>query len=196
MTSPPRLLRIVSSDFLALRLFCFNIRQHDRQILYVKLHVNGRKCHYRKPQVVHRWCKWSRNFFNSVLRIANNTYKEFFQTSRRIPQSNLRKWNNFLDFSSSIDYWVSQTKLKKSNVNKFEHRNVIVVFQIENSTWFTLKCGQPTCPFRASNSLYINKNAKIFRSYYFNIVCIKIHVHRKRLLLAWNDFWNNCGIIF
>jgi len=49
--------RIVSTDFLALRLFCFNIRQHGRQILYFKLHVNGRKFHYRRPQVVHRWAK-------------------------------------------------------------------------------------------------------------------------------------------
>jgi len=53
------LLRIVSTDFLALRLFCFNIRQHGRQILYFKLHVDGRKFQYRRPhatvrpQVVH-----------------------------------------------------------------------------------------------------------------------------------------------
>jgi len=58
-----RLLRIVSTDFLALRLICFNIRQHGRQILYFKLHVDGRKFHYRRPhaaarpQVVHRWIK-------------------------------------------------------------------------------------------------------------------------------------------
>jgi len=47
----------VSTDFLALRLFCFNICQHGRQILYFKLglHVDGRKFHYRRPQVVHRW---------------------------------------------------------------------------------------------------------------------------------------------
>jgi len=32
----------VSVDFLALRLFCFNIRQHGRQILYFKLNVDGR----------------------------------------------------------------------------------------------------------------------------------------------------------
>ena len=48
-TSPSRLLRIVSTDFLALCLFCFNIRQDGRQILYFKLHVDGRKFHYRRP---------------------------------------------------------------------------------------------------------------------------------------------------
>jgi len=59
-TSPSRLLRTVSTDILALRLFCFNKRQHVRQILYFKLHVDGRKFHYRRPhavvrpQVVHR----------------------------------------------------------------------------------------------------------------------------------------------
>jgi len=35
----------VSTDFLALHLFCFNIRQHGRQILYFKLDVDGR-CFY------------------------------------------------------------------------------------------------------------------------------------------------------
>jgi len=44
----------VTTDFLALRLFCFNIRQHGRQVLYFKLHVDGRKFHYGRPQVVHR----------------------------------------------------------------------------------------------------------------------------------------------
>jgi len=39
---------------LAFRLFCFNIRQHGRQILYFKLHVDGRQFHYRRQQVVHR----------------------------------------------------------------------------------------------------------------------------------------------
>jgi len=32
-TSPSRLLCIVSTDFLALRLFCFSVRRHNRQIL-------------------------------------------------------------------------------------------------------------------------------------------------------------------
>jgi len=32
-TSPSRLLRIMSTAFLALRLFCFNICLHSRQIL-------------------------------------------------------------------------------------------------------------------------------------------------------------------
>jgi len=46
----------VLTDFLALRLFFFNIRrQHGRPILYFKLHVDGRKFHYRRPQVMHRW---------------------------------------------------------------------------------------------------------------------------------------------
>jgi len=36
-------LRIVLTDFLALRLFCFNIYQHGRQILCFKLHVDGRR---------------------------------------------------------------------------------------------------------------------------------------------------------
>ena len=56
-TSPSRLLHIVSTDFLAFRLFCFNIRQQGRQVLYFKLHVDGRKFHYRRSPVVHRWFK-------------------------------------------------------------------------------------------------------------------------------------------
>jgi len=56
-TSPSRLLRIVSTDFLAFRLFCFNICQHGCQILYFKLHVVGWNFNYIKgriwPQVVH-----------------------------------------------------------------------------------------------------------------------------------------------
>ena len=58
-TSPSRLLRIVSTGFLALRLFSFNIRQQGRQMLHFNLHVDGRKFHYRRPhatvrpQVVH-----------------------------------------------------------------------------------------------------------------------------------------------
>ena len=51
VTSPSRLLRIVSTDFLALSLFCFNIRQHGLQTLYFKLHVDGRKFHYRRPNM-------------------------------------------------------------------------------------------------------------------------------------------------
>jgi len=57
------LLRIVTTDFLALRLFCFSMRQHGRQILYFKLHVDGRKFYYKRPhaagrpQVVHRCYK-------------------------------------------------------------------------------------------------------------------------------------------
>jgi len=43
------MLRIVSTDVLALRLFHFNIRQHGRQIVYFELHVDSRKFHYRRP---------------------------------------------------------------------------------------------------------------------------------------------------
>jgi len=35
VTSPSRLLRFVSTGFLALRLFSVNVRQHGRQILYL-----------------------------------------------------------------------------------------------------------------------------------------------------------------
>jgi len=49
MSNISRLLRIVSTDFLALSLFCFNIHQHGRQILYFNIHVDGRKFHYRRP---------------------------------------------------------------------------------------------------------------------------------------------------
>ena len=47
----------------ALCLFCFNTRQHGRQVLYLKLHVDGRKFNYRRLhaavrlQVVHRWAR-------------------------------------------------------------------------------------------------------------------------------------------
>jgi len=62
----------MSTNFLALRLFCFNMSQHGRQILYFKLHVAGRKFHYRRPhaatrpQVVHRCAKSYRlhNWYN------------------------------------------------------------------------------------------------------------------------------------
>ena len=58
VTSPSRLLRIVSTDSLAFRLFCFNIRQH--QILYLNnkwtaanFIIEG----YMLSQVVHRCSK-------------------------------------------------------------------------------------------------------------------------------------------
>jgi len=54
MSNISRSLSIVSTGFLALRLFCFNIGQHDRQILYFKLHVDGRKFHYRRPHAAVR----------------------------------------------------------------------------------------------------------------------------------------------
>jgi len=48
----------MSTDFLALPLFCFKIHQHSRQILYFKLHVDGRKFHYRRPHAdVAGWTK-------------------------------------------------------------------------------------------------------------------------------------------
>jgi len=62
----------VSTDFLALPLFCFNTRQHGRQFLYFKVHVDGRKFHYRRlhaavrSQVVDRCAKSYRlhNWYN------------------------------------------------------------------------------------------------------------------------------------
>jgi len=62
----------VLTDFLALCLFCFNIRQHDHQIFYFKLHVDGCKFHYQRPhaavrpQVLHRCAKSYRlhNWYN------------------------------------------------------------------------------------------------------------------------------------
>jgi len=39
---------IVSTDFLALHLFCFKMCQHGCQILHFKLHVDSCKFHYRK----------------------------------------------------------------------------------------------------------------------------------------------------
>jgi len=41
-TSVSRLLHTMLTNFLALRLFCFNIRHHGRQILFLKLHMDGR----------------------------------------------------------------------------------------------------------------------------------------------------------
>ena len=55
----------VSTDFLVMHYFCFNICQHGRQILYFKLHVHGHKFHYQWPhvavrlQVVHHWARQS-----------------------------------------------------------------------------------------------------------------------------------------
>ena len=80
MLSPPRLLRIVSTYFLALRWFCFNIRQHGRQILYLKFHVDGCKFHYQRPphaavlsQVVHR-CFEARSRFSAVCNSAKGNH--------------------------------------------------------------------------------------------------------------------------
>jgi len=63
-----RLLHIVSTDFVALRLFCFNLGQHGRQILYFILHVDGRRFHNQKlhatvrRQVVHRCTRCMINY--------------------------------------------------------------------------------------------------------------------------------------
>ena len=72
MTSPSRLLCIVSTDLLALHLFCFNIRQHGHQIIYFKLHVDGRKFHYRKSHaaVMHRWSDISHSGANFYVNIS------------------------------------------------------------------------------------------------------------------------------
>jgi len=62
----------------ALCLFCFNMRQHGRQILYFNLYVDGRKFHYRRPhaavrpQVVHRWSRLS----NVLLRLFSYQWTE------------------------------------------------------------------------------------------------------------------------
>jgi len=50
VTSPSRLLCIVSIYFLAL--FFFNICQHGCQILYFELRVDGRKFNYRRTAAV------------------------------------------------------------------------------------------------------------------------------------------------
>jgi len=60
----------MSTDFLALRLSCFHIRQHGRQILSFKLHVDGRKFHYRRPQVVHRWVRGSKYIFRATIFVS------------------------------------------------------------------------------------------------------------------------------
>jgi len=46
----------MSIDFLALRLFRFSIPQYGREILYFKLHVDGRKFHCRRPHAAVRLC--------------------------------------------------------------------------------------------------------------------------------------------
>jgi len=59
MLNISRLLRIVSTDSLALHLFCFNVRQHHCQILYFKLQVDSCKLHYRRCRMrpyCHRLC--------------------------------------------------------------------------------------------------------------------------------------------
>jgi len=42
------------TDFVALHLFSFNMHQHSRQIFTFKLHVDGRKFHYRRPHAAVR----------------------------------------------------------------------------------------------------------------------------------------------
>jgi len=90
-TSPFRLLRIVLTDFLALRLFCFNIRQHGRQIIYFKSHVDGRKFHYWRPhaavrpQVVHRCSKHSKG-------LCVVLWVRYQSTQRRISSRSAKQW--------------------------------------------------------------------------------------------------------
>ena len=59
-----RLLHIVSTYFLALRLFCFNIRQHGCQIFYFKLHVDGCKLH--SPALMFRKCDFSATTWKTI----------------------------------------------------------------------------------------------------------------------------------
>jgi len=102
-TSPSRLLCIVLTDFLALRLFCFNIRQHGCQILFFTLHVHGRKFNYRRPQVVHRCPKCSLLIVSThVLRLkAAESFLETSQCTHFTEKSGLRDVKR-ADF---IRYW-------------------------------------------------------------------------------------------
>jgi len=93
VTSPSKLLRFVSTDFVALRLFSFNIRQHDRQILYFKLHVDGRKFHCRRPhatvrpQVVHRWPRASKSKGGLQQTVVHRVNRRFIISSMNIHQN-------------------------------------------------------------------------------------------------------------
>jgi len=60
-------LRIASTDFLALRLICFNIRQNGRHILYFKLHMHGHKFHYRRPHAAARCAPLAYSFYAETL---------------------------------------------------------------------------------------------------------------------------------
>jgi len=74
VTSPSRLLRTVSTDFLALRLFCFNIRQHGRQILYFTLHVDGGRPQTSLSKAAAWGCPpslWPNQNTTTILRIAS-----------------------------------------------------------------------------------------------------------------------------
>ena len=91
-------LRIVSTDFLALRLFCFNIRQHGRQILYFKLHVDDRKFNYRRPQVAYFMCgqlvfDWDRleNFLITRNRPGGNKVTNAMSYAKSQVQHHIKK---------------------------------------------------------------------------------------------------------
>ena len=79
--------------FSCLAFFCFNIRQHGRQILYCKLHVDGRKFHYPRPhaavrpQVMLRCPKSYRlhNWYNRPSKpfATSHAHACFFRKSRK-----------------------------------------------------------------------------------------------------------------
>jgi len=81
----------VSTDFLVLCLFCFNIRQHGRQILYFKLHVDCRTFHYRRPNAAVR---------PQVMHLCNRQYCLF-------------AWKRPEVFMSFLSYCHIRCKLKK-----------------------------------------------------------------------------------
>ena len=101
----------MSTDFLALHLFCFNIRQHGHQMLYFKLHVDGRKFHYRRPQVVHRRIRvtlqvvgisaktykpQSLRWFPDLSPVSGSSFKQAFQALYRLKCA-------FLGFANLFD---------------------------------------------------------------------------------------------
>ena len=109
----------MSTDFLALRLFCFNIRQHGRQILYFKLHVAGRKFHYRRPhaaarpQVVHRCAKSCRlhNRHNSPSKpIATSHARACFSLRKSRKSRTMLTALTFTAKSTSAAYCTSPTR--------------------------------------------------------------------------------------
>jgi len=114
-----RLLGIVSTDFFALRLFCFNIRQHGRHILYFKLHVDGRKFHDRRlhaavrPHVVHRCAKSYRlhNWYNCPSKpFATSQAHACFSLRRSRKSRTMLTALTFTAKSTSAAYCTSSTR--------------------------------------------------------------------------------------